>query len=343
MIYRYPFRLPWKITLPYGEKGNLWKAGYHSGTDFVSKSQGGDGLVYPVSDGVVDSCVFGHASYGNYVTVKHDDGMLSLYAHLEKIMVGTGRRVNSASVLGIEGATGNVTGRHLHLEIHRGSYHYPSTIDPVQWITAHIKQEEAEKMGYSYLHLPKMHAVRIDPAKWRVIDWQRGKRTTAIKNYCCFPFQASGTVPVGNIISDGKVLAKLATASTIWTTEAGDIGVGFTPPTGAKQAVSGFPLRVLEREYTLKEALAQGWDTTPLYPTSHALLGVSGNSLFYYVVETTAKGAEATWKELQALARMTGCHTVLLGDGGGSTILDIEGTNKVASAGNRQLAALMQF
>lgn len=350
MIYRYPFRLPWKITLPYGERGNLWKAGYHSGTDFVSKSQGGDGKIYPIADGVVDSCVFGHASYGNYVTVRHEDGMLSLYAHMEKITVGTGKRVNSASVLGVEGSTGNVTGRHLHLELHKGAYHYPATIDPAEWIRDHLKTAEAEPkakeeepVAYNYLNLPKMHAVRIDPAFWRIVDWKKGKRTTTLKNYCCFPFQASGTVPVGNIISDGKVLAKLATASTIWTTEAGDIGVGFTPPTGAKQAVSGFPLRVLEREYTLKEALGQGWDTTPLYATSHAMLGVSGNALFYYVVETTAKGAEATWKELQAIARMTGCHTVLLGDGGGSTILDIEGTNKVASAGNRQLATLMQF
>lgn len=350
MIYRYPFRLPWKITLPFGERGNLWKAGYHSGVDFVSKSQGGDGNIYPIADGVVDSCVFGHASYGNYVTVKHDDGMLSLYAHMEKITVGTGKRVNSATVLGVEGSTGNVTGRHLHLELHKGAYHYPATIDPEQWIKDHIKTaeddttaKEAESVSYNYLHMPKMHAVRIDPESWRVIDWKKGKRTTMIKNYCCFPFQASGTVPVGNIIANGVWLAKMPTASSIWVNWAGEIGVGFSPPTAAKQAVSGFPLRVLEREYTLKEALAQGWDTTPLYPTSHALLGVSGNALFYYVVETTAKGAEATWKELQGIARLLGCHTVLLGDGGGSTILDIEGKNAVASAGNRQLAAMMQF
>ncbi|MBQ6058461.1 MAG: peptidoglycan DD-metalloendopeptidase family protein [Clostridia bacterium] len=341
--YRYPFRLPWKITLDYGVKGTLWKAGFHSGVDLVSKACRGDGEVHPIADGVVDSCIWGHKSYGNYITVRHDDGMLSLYAHLEKIMVGTGKHVNSATVLGIEGATGNVTGRHLHLEIHKGAYHYPATIDPVQWITAHIKQEEAEKMGYSYLHLPKMHAVRIDPAKWRVVDWQRGKRTTAIKNYCAFAFQASGRVPVGNIVADGVTLAKLATASTIWVDGSGNIGVGFSPPAGAKQAVSGFPLRVLDREYSLKEALAQGWDTTPLYATSHAMLGVSGDTLIYYIVETTAKMPETTWTELQSIARMTGCHTVLLGDGGGSTILDIEGKNAVASAGNRQLATLMQF
>ena len=47
--------------------------------------------------------------------------------------------------------------------------------------------------------------------------------------------------------------------------------------------------------------------------------------------------------ELQDVARMTGCHTVLLGDGGGSTILDVGGSNMVASAGNRQLATLMTF
>ena len=341
MSYRYPFNLPWKVTLPFGEKGNLWKAGYHSGTDFVSKSQGGFGEIYPISDGVVQTCVTGHKSYGNYVIVKHDDGYLSLYAHMERIRVNTGQRVNGDTILGIEGATGNVTGRHLHLEIHKGEYHYPATIDPEEFIITRIK--EAETTAYYYRHMPKMHVVKIDPANWKVIDWKKGKRTTTIKNYCCFPFQASGTVPVGNIIANGVWLAKMPTASSIWVNWAGEIGVGFSPPTAVKEAVSGFPLRVLDKEYTLKEALAQGWDTTPLYATSHALLGVSGDNLYYFVVDTTSSGAENTWKELQAIARMTACHTVLLGDGGGSTILDIEGKNAVASAGNRQLATLMQF
>ena len=341
MIYQPPFRGAYKVSLPYGKPGALWRCGYHSGLDLVSGAAGGDGVVYPVAPGKVIRRVVGNASYGSYVTVQHADGMLSLYAHLDHISVTLGQQVGYDTVLGFEGATGNATGPHLHLELHEGAYHYPATIDPAVWLGEH---KEAPKLGYHYMRMPRIYAVRIDPVRWTILKWGKGKRTTAIKNYCCFAFQASGTVPVGNIVASGKSLAKLPTASTIWATYGGEIGVGFAPPISAKTAVSGFPLLVLGREYTLKEALAQGWDTSPLYATSHALLGVGMDGyLHYYVFETTAKGAAATWMELQDVARMTGCHTVLLGDGGGSTILDVGGSNMVTSAGNRQLATLMTF
>jgi len=198
-------------------------------------------------------------------------------------------------------------------------------------------------MSYNYKYLPHMYAVKIPAADWKVISWKKGKRTTAIKNYCCFPFQASGTVPVGNIIANGQVLATLPSASTIWVDTNNQLGVGYLPPPNTKHSVSGFPLILDGRECSLSEALSQGWDTSPLYATSHAILGVSDNTLYYYVFNTTSQGVSATWNELLSIARMIGCSSVLLGDGGGSTILDIEGTNAVASAGNRQLATLMQF
>lgn len=199
-------------------------------------------------------------------------------------------------------------------------------------------------MAYIYKKFPQIYAVRIDPAEWRIIDWRKGKRTTQIKNYCCFPFQASGSVVVGNIIADGKKLAENPNLSTIWAYKSGALGVGLTPPPGVVTAVSGIPLIIEGREYTLAAALAQGWDKSPLYATSHSLLGIGADGyLYYYVCYSTAKRGEATYKELQQIARLTGCSTVLLGDGGGSSILDINGKNAIASDGNRVLAALMTF
>ena len=74
----------------------------------ISLAAGGDGKVYPVAPGKVIRRVMGDVSYGNYVTVQHEDGMLSLYAHLKSIAVTLGQAVAYDTQLGVEGATGNV-------------------------------------------------------------------------------------------------------------------------------------------------------------------------------------------------------------------------------------------
>ncbi|MBQ3076270.1 MAG: peptidoglycan DD-metalloendopeptidase family protein [Clostridia bacterium] len=149
MRYQYPFREPWSVTLPYGVKGAAWKAGFHSGLDLVSRAAGGDGAVRPVAPGTVIRAQTGHASYGNYVTLRHPDGMLSLYAHLDTLAVRAGDAVDYDSRLGTEGATGNVTGRHLHLELHRGEYLYPSPVDPEAFLEEMAQTEVEEADAYA--------------------------------------------------------------------------------------------------------------------------------------------------------------------------------------------------
>ncbi len=123
---RYPFD-KYRLGTRYGAKGRFWKAGWHSGQDFISISFGGDGLVYPLYAGEVLRVSHG-GSYGNCVYLRHADGYITLYAHLRTVYVRVGQTVQEDTVLGIEGATGNVTGRHLHLEVHKGSYSYPSKL-----------------------------------------------------------------------------------------------------------------------------------------------------------------------------------------------------------------------
>ena len=141
--YQYPFQKPYRIGTPFGQKGTLWKSGYHSGLDLISFAAGGDGKVYPVAPGKVIRRVMGDVSYGNYVTVQHEDGMLSLYAHLKSIAVTLGQAVAYDTQLGVEGATGNVTGAHLHLELHEKQYHYPATIDPAAFLDARLGEQQA--------------------------------------------------------------------------------------------------------------------------------------------------------------------------------------------------------
>lgn len=173
---RYPFDC-YVIGTEFGVKGKLWACGYHSGTDFKSTNYGGDGKIHPLYAGVVQK-VTTTGSYGNCVYVKHSDGYVTLYAHMKKVNVRAGQAVSEQTVLGIEGTTGNSTGVHCHVEVHKGSYNYPASIDPVQFIESRrgddeVTQEEFNKMMKNYLD-------SLDKGKPQ--DWSKDARNWAEKN-----------------------------------------------------------------------------------------------------------------------------------------------------------------
>lgn len=97
----------------------LYVSGSHNGVDFgiplgtQVKSMAG-GVV--VGTGNTDlACP--KASYGQWVLVKHNNGLTSLYAHLSLIKVGAGEAVASGELLGYSGSTGYSTGPHLHISV----------------------------------------------------------------------------------------------------------------------------------------------------------------------------------------------------------------------------------
>lgn len=86
---------------------------YHYGTDFAAYS-GTD--IYAFADGCVS--VAGYDSgFGDYIVVSHSDGYSSLYAHCSKLMVSVGDEVSKGQLIALVGATGQVTGPHLHFEL----------------------------------------------------------------------------------------------------------------------------------------------------------------------------------------------------------------------------------
>ncbi|MDN0200172.1 LysM peptidoglycan-binding domain-containing M23 family metallopeptidase [Streptomyces sp. S.PNR 29] len=120
------------VGTPYHMAGSMWSSGYHTGVDFVVPT--GTSLK-AVAAGTVVSAGWGGA-YGNQVVIKLNDGYYAQYAHLSSISVSTGQSVTEGQEIGLSGATGNVTGPHLHFEI-RTTPDYGSDVDPVAYLRSH--------------------------------------------------------------------------------------------------------------------------------------------------------------------------------------------------------------
>ncbi|MFF4029161.1 peptidoglycan DD-metalloendopeptidase family protein [Streptomyces sviceus] len=117
------------IGTGYRVAGSMWSSGYHTGVDFVVPT--GTPLK-AVGAGTVVSAGWGGA-YGNQVVIKLADGYYAQYAHLSQLSVSAGQTVTAGQQIGLSGATGNVTGPHLHFEI-RTTPDYGSDVDPVAYL-----------------------------------------------------------------------------------------------------------------------------------------------------------------------------------------------------------------
>ncbi|MEV2216671.1 peptidoglycan DD-metalloendopeptidase family protein [Streptomyces sp. NPDC050997] len=117
------------IGTGYHVAGSMWSSGYHTGVDFVVPT--GTPLK-AVGAGTVVSAGWGGA-YGNQVVIKLADGYYAQYAHLSSLSVSGGQTVTEGQQIGLSGATGNVTGPHLHFEI-RTTPDYGSDVDPIAYL-----------------------------------------------------------------------------------------------------------------------------------------------------------------------------------------------------------------
>jgi murein DD-endopeptidase MepM/ murein hydrolase activator NlpD len=120
------------ISTPYHATSSLWASGYHTGADFIAST---GTPVHAVGPATVVEAGWG-GSYGNNVILRMSDGMYVLYGHLSSIGVSVGQTVSAGQQLGLSGATGNVTGPHLHFEV-RTTQSYGSDVDPVAYLRKH--------------------------------------------------------------------------------------------------------------------------------------------------------------------------------------------------------------
>lgn len=108
--------------------GSRWGA-VHRGID-IANSLGTP--IVAAEDGVVISA--GPASgFGQWVRVRHDDGTVTVYGHMETIDVSVGQHVTAGQKLAGMGSRGFSTGVHLHFEVHPNG---GGAIDPIPWLAA---------------------------------------------------------------------------------------------------------------------------------------------------------------------------------------------------------------
>ena len=110
------------LTARFGQSGSLW-ASTHTGLDFAAPT---GTPVRAATAGTVTSVGWAGA-YGNKIEITHPDGSETWYAHLSRTDVRVGSQVGTGALIGAVGATGNVTGPHLHFEVRLGG---DSPVDP---------------------------------------------------------------------------------------------------------------------------------------------------------------------------------------------------------------------
>ncbi|MET0265589.1 MAG: M23/M56 family metallopeptidase, partial [Duganella sp.] len=91
--------------------------GSHGGMDFAAPRGTPVMAVAPGTVVVSTKRYKGQSQYGETIAIDHADGLQSVYAHLDTRAVKPGDKIVAGQVIGASGATGKVTGPHLHLEV----------------------------------------------------------------------------------------------------------------------------------------------------------------------------------------------------------------------------------
>ncbi len=122
-----PITGAFRITAVYGQQGKYWKSG-HKGIDFAADNR----RIYSTCEGTVRQIAYDDDGWGQYVSIEDEQGLRHIFCHMVKgsVTVKVGDRVNPLSVIGTMGATGNVTGIHLHYQLQRGN----TVLDPTTYL-----------------------------------------------------------------------------------------------------------------------------------------------------------------------------------------------------------------
>ncbi|WP_415403259.1 DUF5930 domain-containing protein [Tateyamaria sp. SN3-11] len=125
-----PVKNSFRFTSSFGFRRDPKTGGrrMHNGVDFAA---GLGTPLYATADGVVTHAGW-QSGYGRLVKIQHEFGIETRYAHLSKLRVKVGQRVSRGDRIGDMGASGRVTGVHLHYEVRVGG----KAVNPMIYIKA---------------------------------------------------------------------------------------------------------------------------------------------------------------------------------------------------------------
>ena len=128
------------------------------------------GIVYEIQDNQVNNKKStGKKTWGNYVYIKHPNGMFTRYAHLKVgIPVKVGQEVDENTIVGIMGNSGNSYGRHLHFEV-ATAYSSSKRINPTKYLTMPVYTYENENE-------PQLYDGKIPKLKKGIFGWRKGDK-----------------------------------------------------------------------------------------------------------------------------------------------------------------------
>lgn len=118
----------YRLTGRFGDSSYHWRT-VHTGLDFAAPS---GTAIRSVGRGRVLAAGY-DGRYGNKTVIRLLDGTVLWFCHQARIDVRAGELVRPGQVIGSVGSTGNVTGPHLHLEVHPRD---GAPVDPLRWLQA---------------------------------------------------------------------------------------------------------------------------------------------------------------------------------------------------------------
>ncbi len=97
---------------------------FHAGVDIAADK---NTPIYSAFDGEIIVADYDQWN-GNYLKISHDNDIMTVYCHCEKLNVKKGDYVNAGDIIGYVGSTGSSTGPHLHFELRIGNVSYDPQI-----------------------------------------------------------------------------------------------------------------------------------------------------------------------------------------------------------------------
>lgn len=219
-------------------------------------------------------------------------------------------------------------------------------------------------LEYKYTALTGVRMVKVPIEDFKIVYWDARKRTTLHKNYCnagYFGWNANGsTTPGANLVIDGKIKSQCYTSpswqnfskkkvSTFIVTNDNQCSIQVVDRVdnipNVKYAISGLPVTKNYNDVSWANfAKPQGWFGNELGATKHIFLSFKDGYVYIFGFATKTKNnpynaLTEVWKKLKSY----NFKDIIMLDGGGSYILNVNGKAVDYTSENRRINTIITF